>query len=288
MLNHWILLFYIYGFLGWCTEVVYAALVEGRFVNRGFLNGPICPIYGFGILSVVSILFPLKDNIFFLFVGSVIISSVVELLGGFILEILFHQKWWDYSDRPFNLAGYVCPMFSILWGVGCLIVVGMLHPFIASNLFKVPSVFLWIGIAILTFVLSIDIMVTVNTVFQFNKKLERLKELSDFITWTSDEIGEHLAERTLKIISDKETMEEKLYDDLKKLQDSQASKFMKREQGRIEKLETIRKYQEEYKSLLKNHSPGHKRLLRAFPGVKSIKYKKSLEKVKKYWRDKNR
>ena len=106
-------LFFIYAFLGWCLEVAYHALVTGQFINRGFLNGPWCPVYGFGALAVLACLLPLRENQFLLFLGSVAVTSAIEWLTGFALEKLFHQHWWDYSDQPFNLNGYICLRFSL-------------------------------------------------------------------------------------------------------------------------------------------------------------------------------
>ena len=108
-----ILYFFVYGFLGWCTEVIFAAFKQHRFVNRGFLNGPYCPIYGCGVVIVVAVLTPLKENLFFLFVGSFLLTSILEYITGFVLEKVFHNKWWDYSNLPFNIKGYVCLKFSI-------------------------------------------------------------------------------------------------------------------------------------------------------------------------------
>ena len=104
MLYHFVWLFFIYAFLGWCTEVSYAALVTGKFVNRGFLNGPVCPVYGFGAVIILAALTPLADNLLLLFLGSMALASALEWLTGFALEKLFHQRWWDYSDQPFNLS----------------------------------------------------------------------------------------------------------------------------------------------------------------------------------------
>ena len=118
-MNLYFLLFYfiIYAFLGWCTEVVYAALNTGKFVNRGFLNGPICPIYGFGIAAIVAFLAPVSNNPALLFAGSAIITSAIELITGWIMEKAFNTRWWDYSTMPFNIGGYICLKFSIAWGI---------------------------------------------------------------------------------------------------------------------------------------------------------------------------
>ena len=99
-------IFFVYAFLGWCTEVSFAALTSGRFVNRGFLNGPVCPIYGVGVVIVFFFLDPLRGNTFLLFLGSVLLTSLLEWVTGFVLEKIFHQRWWDYSNEPFNPVSY--------------------------------------------------------------------------------------------------------------------------------------------------------------------------------------
>ena len=100
-----VFIFFIYAFFGWVLEVIRAALHEKKFVNRGFLSGPYCPIYGFGVVSVLLLLTPLKTNLPLLFVSSIILTSTLEFAAGFILEKLFYQKWWDYSTYRFNFNG---------------------------------------------------------------------------------------------------------------------------------------------------------------------------------------
>lgn len=94
----WIVL--IYSFLGWCAEVAFAAVRHGRFVNRGFLNGPVCPIYGYGVLCVLLILEPVKSNLVLLFFGSMFFTSAIEFLVGFIMEQLFHDKGGITATTP--------------------------------------------------------------------------------------------------------------------------------------------------------------------------------------------
>ena len=111
--------FFVYGFLGWCTEVAYAAVKQGKFVNRGFLNGPICPVYGIGVGVVVQFLTPVENNIVLLYISSTILVTVIEGITGFLLEKIFHNKWWDYSDQPFQLFGQICLPFTILFSGLC-------------------------------------------------------------------------------------------------------------------------------------------------------------------------
>lgn len=132
-------IFLIYAFIGWCTEVSYATLDVGKFVNRGFLNGPYCPIYGIGVLVVVVILTPLKNSLLILFIGSFVLTSVLEYITGYVLEKVFHNKWWDYSDKPFNIKGYVCLKFSILWGLACSFIMLVIHPIVMGFIHIIPK-----------------------------------------------------------------------------------------------------------------------------------------------------
>ena len=136
--------FYIYGFLGWCSEVAFAAVAHGKFVNRGFVNGPICSIYGFGVMSVLLVLGPLKSSLWLLFGGSVLFTSAIEYLTGWVLEKVFHDKWWDYSKRPLNIKGYVCLEFSVLWGLACVFVVDVFQPLVAKVVDLIPKKLGWV------------------------------------------------------------------------------------------------------------------------------------------------
>lgn len=132
-------LFFIYSFCGWCIEVAFVAVTVGKVENRGFLNGPICPIYGCGMLSVLAALMPVRGKWFLLFLGGMIICSAVELFGGWILDKIFHMRWWDYTDKPFNIGGYICLGFSIMWGIAVLFAVKFAHPLIWSVVKHLPN-----------------------------------------------------------------------------------------------------------------------------------------------------
>ena len=113
-LYHVLAFFLIYSCTGWCLEVIFAAATTGQLVNRGFLNGPVCPIYGFGMVIVLFALTPLQGSVLLLYIGGVILPSALELVGGWALYKLYHTRWWDYSDFPFNIGGYICLEFSLL------------------------------------------------------------------------------------------------------------------------------------------------------------------------------
>ena len=126
--------FLIYSFGGWALEVVYHAVACGKVINRGFLNGPVCPVYGFGVLSVFAMMntfqgsgYQLSDGMIFLF--GVILATAVELIAGWLLDVCFHARWWDYSNKPLNFHGYICLEFSLIWGVAILLVVKIFQSF---------------------------------------------------------------------------------------------------------------------------------------------------------------
>ncbi len=281
------LYFFIYAFLGWCTEVVYAALNEGKFINRGFLNGPYCPIYGFGVIAVVNLLTPIHENPFLLFLGSVFVTSAIELFTGFILEKIFKHKWWDYSDRPFNVGGYICPIFSLMWGLACLIVVDRIHPMVSGLVNFIPYMPAVIILTAFTVVFVIDIIATVKTIFKLNKKMERIEELSAMIKKSSDELGESLAAGTISIAAKKESIEYKIYQEREKLEEK--IEHTKREmesdisdiiQKRREALDDVKNALN--RELLATNIFGSKRLMKAFPGWKPRRNKEALKVLKNY------
>ena len=186
----WIVL--VYSFLGWCCEVAFAALKTGKFVNRGFLNGPVCPIYGFGVLSVVLVLEPVKDNLLLLFFGSMVFTSLLEFLAGFAMERIFHDKWWDYSNNPFNIKGYICLEFSIMWGIACVLVVDIIHPIIMKLVNAVPhTLSLWI-MGALYVILAADAVLTLVELLKLPKRFKAMEELEAAITAVSDAMGENI------------------------------------------------------------------------------------------------
>lgn len=140
------LLFYfaIYSFAGWCGEVVFATVRHGKFVNRGMLHGAYCPIYGFGLITVIVCLTPIKDSWLLLFAGSAVLTTVLEFITGFVLDKLFGRRWWDYSDKKFNIGGYICPQFTVVWGLACLLIMKVVQPAIA---FAVGLIWKPVGIA---------------------------------------------------------------------------------------------------------------------------------------------
>lgn len=129
--------FFIYSFLGWILETIYAFLVHGHYVNRGFLISPFCPIYGFGAIMLILLLKKSKGNYMFEFFYSAIIFTIFEYMASYILEVAFGLRWWDYTNDFLNLQGRVSLAYSIIWGVMGIFLTELLHPFIEKSVRKI-------------------------------------------------------------------------------------------------------------------------------------------------------
>lgn len=180
--------FLIYSFLGWCLEVIFAAVTTGELVNRGFFNGPVCPIYGFGMVIVLLVLTPIQGSLLLLYLGGVLLPSALELVAGWVLYKAFHTRWWDYTDYPFNLGGYICLEFCLLWGVGAVLMIRVVHPVIAGLLALVPDLVGAILLAVLFAIFLVDVVATFVAAIGLSRELEALEKAADGIHDVSDAI----------------------------------------------------------------------------------------------------
>ena len=198
-LLHTIFFFFVYAFLGWCVEVAYAAITTRELVNRGFLNGPICPIYGCGMTVMIAVLgrftMPSSDmawyqNVLVAFFGGMVITTLVELVGGYILYKMFHTRWWDYSMYRFNLGGFICPQFSLLWGLGSVLLMVVVHPLLSKPSAAIPTlVLIWLDVIFGGLFLA-DLIVSAIQAVGFSKQLARIDELRKAMRTTSDALTE--------------------------------------------------------------------------------------------------
>lgn len=308
--------FFVYAVLGWCAEVSYAALRTGHFVNRGFLNGPVCPIYGVGVVVVILLLTPVRENAFLLFACSVVLTSALEWLTGFVLEKLFHQKWWDYSEMPYNLNGYICPMFSVLWGIACLLVMDVIHPMVAGLVERIPHLVGLVLLGVFSAVFLADLAATVATMVGLNRQLRQLEDLAGRIRAASNELGENLSAGVLTLTEKSAEVREDLSergaefterltevrDDLSErgaefterltdlredLSDRKAARDQEQAQRRQAREAALKRREAalaELKAaneeLLSTYRFGQRRLLKAFPHMTSTRYAAAVEELR--------
>ncbi len=198
MIETMTLYFFIYGFLGWCSEVIYSTLKTGKFINRGFLNGPICSIYGFGMLLILSLLSPIHHPILLL-ITSIGVATLLEFITGYTLEKFFHKKWWDYSNEPFNLKGYICLRFSILWGLCALLIVKVIHPMIEKGVSYIHEPYRIILIIVFLIIYTVDNVITILQILKFDHHQKELEELKKMLRFSSDKIGSKVSNVTLNV-----------------------------------------------------------------------------------------
>lgn len=169
-------LFFIYGFIGWVCEVLYGIYINGKFVNRGFLIGPICPIYGFGVVSITLLLSKYKNDWLVLWILAVVICSTLEYVTSYLMEKLFRTRWWDYSDKKYNINGRICLEFSFFFGLFAVLVLYFLNPLIYNVLEIIPSkINCWIAL-ILLIVFITDIVISFNVIITLKNVASGLKE----------------------------------------------------------------------------------------------------------------
>ena len=280
-------LFLIYSFLGWCTEVSFAALSKGEVVNRGFLNGPVCPIYGVGMIGVLLLLTPLSDHVFLLFLGGMVLCTLVELIGGWILKQVFDTRWWDYTDEPFNLGGYICLRFSILWGLAVTFVVKLVHPALLGLVNMTPDM-LGVGQEGLLYGLFMtDLVMTLVTIIGIKRRIREMERVAAALHAVGDTISDRIGNTALaadaRLDEMKESGQEKMAEGKEKVaagigsgQEKVARGRQKLEtkvSGTLEELQARRvQLEERQKRLLAEYRSRRsfmtRRLGRAFPAIR--------------------
>ena len=167
-------LFIIFSFLGYLLEVIFCVIKEKRIDNRGFLYGPICPIYGVGALLMILIfhifkIYNIEATPIKIFLISFFGSIILEYLTSLILEKIFHSTWWDYSDTPLNINGRVCIFYSFFFGIAGLVIAYVLIPYIEKMLINVSPIQYEMLALVFMFLFASDIAITVNSIINFEE-----------------------------------------------------------------------------------------------------------------------
>ena len=194
------LLFFIYSILGWIMEVLNALIIEKKFVNRGFLIGPYCPIYGFGVLMLTLLLRKYEEDIIATFVFSILICGILEYFTSYFLEKIFHARWWDYSNRKYNINGRVCLENLVIFGIfGCFILY-IANPFFISVLEKLPDIAITTISSFLVICFLADYFISGNIILN-------LKEISKNLRKDNTE---EISEKVKKLIISKLSLHKRI------------------------------------------------------------------------------
>jgi uncharacterized membrane protein len=241
---HWFLWFIIYSFVGWLYETVLCSIRERKLINRGFLNGPFCPVYGFGAIIVLLVLGGRSDNVIELFLAAALLTCTLEYITSYLLEKLFHTKWWDYSNRHYNLNGRVCLEGALIFGLMSVLAIQYVHPFVSGLTGRLPVTALILASALIFSGIAIDTVITVNHIVTLNGRLGEIQcAINAFIEKYMTRAGE--------------------------LKDSLVESF---EQSEF--------YDDRIKLLFRLNRFQNSRLIRAFPKLRSLKYEDAMKKLK--------
>lgn len=240
----------IYSFLGWCCECIYCSVGNGKLINRGFLYGPFCPIYGFGALAIIYFLQFVPQHVTYIFLGGMVITSTLEYITSWAMEKIFRTSWWDYSEKRFNLNGRICLLNSTLFGILCLVLSYDLHPKV-SSIFEPWSIDFKAGF-IFAFLIYFagDLTATLYSVLGINIRLDKLEKIKTDIESRHAELGERLdlLEFSFKL------KEMEIRDDMS----------------------------ETFQNLLEKNTMYQRRLFSAFPQMRNRKYPQYVELLKKH------
>lgn len=265
--------FYMYSMLGWCVEVVYAAIKERQLVNRGFLCGPVCPIYGCGMVVLLYAVRFLtvqggEPGVVTVFFVGMVLTTTLELVGGWALFRMYSIRWWDYSHLKWNLGGYICPQFSLLWGLGSVIMVKIVHPLLVRTGDPMPLQALVPLNAVLSVFFLVDLGVSTAAAVGLNHRLREIDELRAKLRLTSDRLTQLLG--TGAMTADTLLDEQKLQLALARMETrGNAAELRGELTARADALRA--KLRD-----LQGDRLGARRLLRAFPRMQSLRYGDTL------------
>ena len=191
----YILLFFFYSAGGWLLESIYCSIGEKRIVNRGFLTGPLCPIYGTAALVMTILIYnPFKDRPLIIFVLGIILCDIVEYFTSYIMEKLFSARWWDYTYEFLNIKGRICLKHTLYWGIISVAFVRVLHPAVENLYAKINGDYLIYILAAVLIVFTLDVINAVRKALDIRKleiKLSTLqKTINDLYSNIKDSLGD--------------------------------------------------------------------------------------------------
>ncbi|GAF39004.1 hypothetical protein FC83_GL001641 [Agrilactobacillus composti DSM 18527 = JCM 14202] len=232
--SNWVLFFFAYGFLGWLWESAYVSVTQKRWINSGFLLGPVIPVYGFSMTAVLAIVEPFEHNIVVLYIASALLITIIEFFTSWLMEKLFHARWWDYSKIPLNLNGRVALPISAFWGLGVVAIIKLIHPLVVQ----------WVAHISIRYGTFAAIILIALIMFDFGYTLANLPAFQ---------------QTTQKIGADIDARKQKLHADL-----AQASADLAQQRALLDAY----RHDETAKNLFPKTSYVQRRLLRSFPTLR--------------------
>lgn len=178
-LTQWLLFFYIYSFFGWCIESSYVSIRKKKFVNRGFMRGPFLPLYGSGAVLLLFVTIPVRDSLILSFIFGAAAATVLEYITGACMEALFKVRYWDYSNNPFNLHGYVCLGTSLAWGFLTIVMLRIVHEPVEHLVLSINQTVQDILTAVLTVYVTADMALSFRAALDIRAMLEKMTRVKE-------------------------------------------------------------------------------------------------------------
>ena len=251
------LIFILFSFIGWISEVIYVGVTSAhKFVNRGFLHGPLCPVYGFGGVVILMLPPSLYATWIPLFFASMILCTTVEYFVSWLMEKLFHTRWWDYSHYKIQLNGRICLLNSILFGFLGVVVIHFVYPLMIDLLNSLGQKVINVSGVIILAVLSVDIFFTVRKLVDFANVMKKLKELGETL---NSHYGQEEWFKKGSFIDMINSVIERA--------DNRKEEFSQKILEKIDKVQNLR-------------LPSVELFIKKFPSIKSTKYKDELNMIK--------
>ena len=251
------LIFILFSFIGWISEVIYVGVTSAhKFVNRGFLHGPLCPVYGFGGVVILMLPPSLYATWIPLFFASMILCTIVEYFVSWLMEKLFHTRWWDYSHYKIQLNGRICLLNSILFGFLGVAVIHFVYPLMIDLLNSLGQTLINISGMIILAVLSVDIFFTVRKLVDFANVMKKLKEFGETLN------SHYGQEEWFKKGSFMDMINSVI-----ERADNRKEEFSQKILEKIDKVQNL-------------HLPSVELFIKKFPSIKSTKYKDELNMIK--------
>ena len=301
-ISQWVLFFFWYCFLGWIWESFYVSAVTAwkerklKFVNRGFLHGPLIPIYGCAATLILFATLPVKSNLIAVYVFGMLAATCMELVTGTTMEAVFHVKYWDYSHIPLNYKGHICFFVSLFWGFFSVIMIRYIHAF-SEKIVLGMSLTMVEGITFVLLVLfTYDFKVSLSEAIDMKELLETITESNETLRLLEGRFDaalafgakmeiEQLRERISGVRQEfKISITEKREEKLSVLHKAQELLEHVEEEYFADKSQLLEKIEKELRAIIQRRDKQFiyaSRQLKRNPGVISKKYKEALDELRK-------
>lgn len=300
-LTQWVLFFFVYCFFGWIWECFFVSVTQAwqkkkwRFINRGFLHGPLIPIYGFAAIAILLATIRLREDTMAVYVLGALTATLFELVTGTAMERMFEVKYWDYSNLPLNYHGHICFFVSLFWGFFAVLLVQVIHVPIERFLLRLPVFLCEIAAFALMAAFAYDVSQSVNEALDLREVLRALSEHNETVRRLEARVNARIAFSPLPELGDIRELrigtKENIVSNIEKLRKNNEERLNRiRERLQLpefealsDRLELLEKLELHKKNLMRRSNQQYLRAmsqLKRNPGARAEKYEETLEQLK--------